>query len=171
MAPPGSPHPPEGCRRRRDPSRSAADHPPWSGCGHCRRRGRMEPPQWRRSVVWCVIDGHSVHGRRSSSSQAGCRDPPRVVRIVRTGDVPARHQRSFGLEPGQARSQPACGGMAQAGLLLATARAAGVEPDTTVAWIGATAIVHGLAVLRFNMADFRPMGIACWNPMLVLPPG
>ena len=59
----------------------------------------------------------------------------------------------------------------QAGLLLATARAAGVEPDTTDAWIGATAVVHRLEVLTFNMADFRPMGIACRNPMLDLPPG
>ena len=58
----------------------------------------------------------------------------------------------------------------QAGLLLATARVAGVEPDTTDAWIGATAHVHGLEVLTFNMADFRPMGIACLNPATDLPP-
>ncbi|MDR3530565.1 MAG: PIN domain-containing protein [Rhodopila sp.] len=45
----------------------------------------------------------------------------------------------------------------QAGVLLANARAAGVEPDTTDGWIGATAKVHGLEVLTFNMADFRPV--------------
>jgi predicted nucleic acid-binding protein len=59
----------------------------------------------------------------------------------------------------------------QAGLLLATARAAGVEPDTTDAWIAATAEVHGLEVLTFNMADFLPMGVACRNPAIDLPAG
>jgi predicted nucleic acid-binding protein len=59
----------------------------------------------------------------------------------------------------------------QAGILLATARAAGVEPDTTDAWIGATAKVHGLEVLTFNMADFRPMAIACRDPSTDLPTG
>lgn len=58
----------------------------------------------------------------------------------------------------------------QAGILLATARAAGVEPDTTDAWIGATAKVHALEVLTFNMADFRPMAIACRDPSTDLPP-
>ena len=29
------------------------------------------------------------------------------------------------------------------------------------AWIAATAKLHGLEVLTFNMADFRPMGITC----------
>jgi toxin FitB len=58
----------------------------------------------------------------------------------------------------------------QAGILLATARAAGVEPDTTDAWIGATAVVHGLEVLTLNMADFRPMGIACRDPIADPPP-
>ena len=57
----------------------------------------------------------------------------------------------------------------QAGLLLATARAAGVEQDTTDASIAATAQVHGLEVLTFNMADFQPMGIACRNPAIDLP--
>lgn len=58
----------------------------------------------------------------------------------------------------------------QAGILLATARAAGVEPDTTHPWIGATAKVHGLEVLTFNMADFRPMAITCRDPSTDLPP-
>ena len=59
----------------------------------------------------------------------------------------------------------------QAGILLATARAAGIEPDTTDAWIAATAVVHGLEVLTLNMADFRPMGIACRDPVADPPPG
>ena len=42
--------------------------------------------------------------------------------------------------------------------------------DTTDAWIGATAKVHGLEVLTFNMADFRPMAIACRDPSTDLPP-
>ena len=58
----------------------------------------------------------------------------------------------------------------QAGLLLATARAAGVEPDITDGWIGATGKVHGLEVLTANMGDFRPMGIGCRKPVIDLPP-
>lgn len=58
----------------------------------------------------------------------------------------------------------------QAGVLLATARAAGVEPDTTDAWIAATAKIHDLEVLTFNLADFRPMAIACRDPVADPPP-
>ena len=47
----------------------------------------------------------------------------------------------------------------------ATARAAGVEPDTTDAWIAATAKIHNLEVLTLNLADFRPMAIASRNPV------
>ena len=57
----------------------------------------------------------------------------------------------------------------QAGVLMATARASGVEPDISDALIAATAIVHGLEVLTFNMADFRPMGIACRDPLTTTP--
>jgi predicted nucleic acid-binding protein len=53
----------------------------------------------------------------------------------------------------------------QAGVLMATARAAGVEPDITDAWIAATAKIHSLEVLTFNMADFRPMAVACRDPL------
>ena len=88
----------------------------------------------------------------------------RAARLGRWLDQVIRHH--------EARILPVDTGIAlQAGLLLATARAAGVEPDTTDAWIGATAKVHGLEVLTFNMADFRPMGIVCRNPMVDLPPG
>ncbi|WP_428534987.1 type II toxin-antitoxin system VapC family toxin [Rhodopila sp.] len=59
----------------------------------------------------------------------------------------------------------------EAGLLLATARAGGIEPDIADAWIGATGKVHGLEVLTFNLADFRPMGIACRDPVVDPPPG
>ena len=58
----------------------------------------------------------------------------------------------------------------QAGVLLAAARAAGVEPDTTDGWIAATAKVHGMEVLTFNTADFQPMGVNCRNPVIDLPP-
>jgi predicted nucleic acid-binding protein len=58
----------------------------------------------------------------------------------------------------------------QAGVLMAIARASGVEPDVSDALIAASAKVHGLEVLTFNMADFRPMGIACRDP-LAYPPG
>jgi predicted nucleic acid-binding protein len=58
----------------------------------------------------------------------------------------------------------------QAGALLATARAADIEPDTMDAWIAATATVHGLEVLTLNMADFRLMGVACRDPVADLPP-
>jgi toxin FitB len=57
-----------------------------------------------------------------------------------------------------------------AGVLLATARAAGVEPDTTDAWIAATAKVHDFEVLTFNIKDFRPMGVACRDPIADPPP-
>jgi predicted nucleic acid-binding protein len=42
----------------------------------------------------------------------------------------------------------------RAGRFLASARAAGFEPDTEDAWIAATADVHGMEVLTFNEADF-----------------
>jgi toxin FitB len=58
----------------------------------------------------------------------------------------------------------------QAGVLLATARAAGVEPDTTDAWIGATGKLRDLEVLTFNLSDFRPMGVACRDPIAAPPP-
>jgi predicted nucleic acid-binding protein len=54
----------------------------------------------------------------------------------------------------------------QAGVLMATARASGAEPDISDALIAATAKVHGLEVLTFNMADFRPMGIVCRDPVI-----
>jgi predicted nucleic acid-binding protein len=57
-----------------------------------------------------------------------------------------------------------------AGALQATARYAGVEPDIADAWIAATAQVHGLEVLTFNIADFRPMAVACRDPGKDLPP-
>jgi predicted nucleic acid-binding protein len=57
-----------------------------------------------------------------------------------------------------------------AGVLLATARAAGVEPDTTDAWIAATAKVHDFEVLTVNIKDFRPMGVACRDPIADPPP-
>ena len=57
----------------------------------------------------------------------------------------------------------------QAGVLMATARASGVEPDITDAWIAATAKVHGMEVLTFNMADFRPMAVVCRDPSADLP--
>jgi predicted nucleic acid-binding protein len=53
----------------------------------------------------------------------------------------------------------------QAGVLMATARSAGIEPDITDAWIAATAKIHALEVLTFNMADFRLMGVACRDPL------
>jgi predicted nucleic acid-binding protein len=58
----------------------------------------------------------------------------------------------------------------QAGMLLATARAAGVEPDTTDAWIAATAKVHDFEILTFNVKDFRPMGVPCRDPIADPPP-
>jgi predicted nucleic acid-binding protein len=58
----------------------------------------------------------------------------------------------------------------QAGVLLATARAAGVEPDTTDAWIAATATIHNMEVLTFNLTDFHPMAIACRDPVADPPP-
>jgi hypothetical protein len=59
----------------------------------------------------------------------------------------------------------------RAGVLLAMARAAGVQPDIEDAWIGASAELRGMTVLTFNDADFRPMGIAVRNPGAELPPG
>ena len=58
----------------------------------------------------------------------------------------------------------------RAGVLLAITRAAGFDPDTEDAWIAATAEVHGMEVLTFNEADFRPMGVAFRNPLTDLPP-
>ena len=59
----------------------------------------------------------------------------------------------------------------RAGVLLAMARAAGVELDLEDAWIAASAELHGMTVLTFNDADFRPMGVAVQNPGVQLPPG
>jgi predicted nucleic acid-binding protein len=53
----------------------------------------------------------------------------------------------------------------QAGSLMAAMRAAGAEPDLADALIAATAKVHGMEVLTFNEADFRPMQVACRNPV------
>ena len=58
----------------------------------------------------------------------------------------------------------------RAGTLMAKARAAGFDPGAEDSWIAATAEVRGMEVLTFNMADFRPMGIACRNPLTDLPP-
>jgi len=58
----------------------------------------------------------------------------------------------------------------RAGALLSTARAAGSAPDTEDAWIAATAELHGLTVLTFNEADFRPLGVAFRNPLTDPPP-
>ena len=59
----------------------------------------------------------------------------------------------------------------RAGALLAIARAAGAAPDIEDAWIAASAELHGMTVLTFNDADFRPMGVAVSNPGAALPPG
>ena len=59
----------------------------------------------------------------------------------------------------------------RAGVLLAIARAAGSAPNTEDAWIAATAELHGLLVLTFNDADFRPFGVAFRNPLTDLTPG
>jgi|HubBroStandDraft_1064217.scaffolds.fasta_scaffold14699_5 predicted nucleic acid-binding protein len=58
----------------------------------------------------------------------------------------------------------------RAGVLLARARAAGSAPNTEDAWLAATAELHGLQVLTFNDADFRPFGVAFLNPPTNLPP-
>jgi hypothetical protein len=58
----------------------------------------------------------------------------------------------------------------RAGALLAIARAAGSAPNTEDAWIAATAELHGLQVLTFNDADFRPFGVAFRNPQTSPPP-
>jgi toxin FitB len=57
----------------------------------------------------------------------------------------------------------------RAGVLLAVARATGVEPDIEDAWIAASAEIRGMTVLTFNDADFRPMGVTVHNPMIALP--
>jgi predicted nucleic acid-binding protein len=54
--------------------------------------------------------------------------------------------------------------------LLAVARSAGSAPDTEDAWIAATAELHGLQVLTFNVADFRHLGVAYRNPLNNPPP-
>ncbi|HEY2617313.1 MAG TPA: PIN domain-containing protein [Acetobacteraceae bacterium] len=59
----------------------------------------------------------------------------------------------------------------RAGALLAMARAAGAEPDIEDAWIAASAELHGMTVLTFNDAYFRPMGVTVSNPRAGLPPG
>jgi len=58
----------------------------------------------------------------------------------------------------------------RAGALLSIARAAGFDPDTEDALIAATAKVHGMEVLTFNEADFRPMRVASRDPLTDLPP-
>jgi predicted nucleic acid-binding protein len=58
----------------------------------------------------------------------------------------------------------------QAGVLMAVMRAAGAEPDLADALIAATGKVHGMEVLTFNEADFRPMQVACRNPVIDPPP-
>jgi predicted nucleic acid-binding protein len=58
----------------------------------------------------------------------------------------------------------------RAGALLSIARAAGFDPDTEDAWIAATAELHGMEVLTFNEADFRPMRVASRDPLTDLPP-
>ena len=55
-------------------------------------------------------------------------------------------------------------------MLLAVARATGVEPDVEASWIASTAELHGMAVLTFNETDFLPMGVAVCNPGVALPP-
>ena len=60
---------------------------------------------------------------------------------------------------------------ARGGVLMARARAAGYEPSAEDAWIAATAEVHGLEVLTFNMSDFGPMAVTCRNPLTDLPTG
>jgi predicted nucleic acid-binding protein len=50
-------------------------------------------------------------------------------------------------------------------VLTATARGSGAAPDISDDLIAATAKMHGLEVLTFNMADFRPTGIACRDPL------
>lgn len=57
------------------------------------------------------------------------------------------------------------------GALPAIARAAGAAPDIEDAWIAASAELHGMTVLTFDDADFRPMGVAVSNPGAALPPG
>ena len=110
------------------------------------------------STVTMTEAAHGVAWPRHKGTTA------RAARLGRWLDQVIRHH--------GARIPPVDTGIAlQAGLPLATARAAGVEPDTTDAWIGATAKVHGLEVLTFNRADFRPMGIVWRNPMVDLPPG
>lgn len=59
----------------------------------------------------------------------------------------------------------------RAGVLLAMARATGVEPDIEDAWIAASGELRGMTVLTFSDADFRPMGVAVCNPRAELPPG
>jgi predicted nucleic acid-binding protein len=58
----------------------------------------------------------------------------------------------------------------RAGVLLAVARAAGVEPDVEDSWIVASAELHGMTMLSFNETDFLPMGVAVCNPGVALPP-
>ena len=52
---------------------------------------------------------------------------------------------------------------------MAKARAAGFDPGAEDSWIAATSEIRGMEVLTVNMADFRPMGIACRNPLTDLP--
>jgi hypothetical protein len=59
----------------------------------------------------------------------------------------------------------------RAGVLLAAARATGVEPDIEDAWIAASAELRSMTVLTFNDADYRPMGVRLLNPAAALPPG
>src|SRR5271165_6507968 len=52
----------------------------------------------------------------------------------------------------------------RAGVLLAAARATGVEPDIEDAWIAASAELGSMTVLTFNDADYHPMGVRLLNP-------
>jgi predicted nucleic acid-binding protein len=58
---------------------------------------------------------------------------------------------------------------ARAGGLLATAEASGVQPGFEDAAIAATADHHGLVVLTRNLRHYRPMGVACLDPIAALP--
>jgi predicted nucleic acid-binding protein len=57
----------------------------------------------------------------------------------------------------------------RAGVLLAVARAAGIEPDIEDAWIAASAQQRRMTVLTFNEAHFKPMGVTVINPRVGLP--
>ena len=58
----------------------------------------------------------------------------------------------------------------RAGVLLANARGSGFQPKTEDSWIAATAEIHGMEVVTYNAADFRPLGVTFHNPSDELPP-